>query len=534
MQVESRTGNAGAEDGELGRSAAGVAVWTLLSRTMGLARLLVIGAVLGPTYLANVFQSGYTLPNNVFTIFAGPMVAMVLVPAVVRASAGSELTAAREVLARVAGRLITIALCAAGALAALSPALGATLVLGVPEPDHRRAWLLATVLILFVAPQIVLYTLVSLAVAAQQSRGRFALPAGLPTVESVGTIVTVLVAGRMFGTGFDVGAAPVGMVVWLGAASTASVALHAALQLAGVARVGLLVRPRWGLARVPEAGDCVRRMARSMPVAAAPAATNYLLAVIASTVPGGALVVQLSSTVLYALSFVGSRAVSMAALPRLARAAADQDWIRFAVAWRRCLHYATLAALPWLCLLLAFGAPAADLLANGQFRDGRLVHELAACLAVAAIGQLIAGLHDLGRQALFARLDDRGPRLASMASLSAGALVAVAALALPAHGPRLLALTVAVAVGEAAAATTVITRLGRRISPEPLISLPAGGRAALATLAMLPAVGAGALLLRHAHPDRVGALALLAGTSVVAVAVFAAAVRLLHRRPASF
>ena len=360
MRVDDRTSHA-AEDGQLRRSAAGVAAWTLLSRTMGLARLLVIAAVLGPTYLANIFQSGYTLPNNVFTIFAGPMVAMVLVPAMVRASAGSDLRAARQTLARVAGQLLTIAGCAAGALALLSPALGATLVFGVPEPDHHRAWLLAAVLIWCVAPQIVLYTLVSLAVAAQQSRGRFALPAGLPAVESVGTIITVLAAGRTIGAGTDVGAAPLTTVVWLGAASTASVALHAALQLVGVARVGLLVRPRWGLAGVPQAGDCVRRMARSMPVAAAPAATNYLLAVIASTVPGGALVVQLASQVLYALSFVGSRAVSMAALPRLARAAADQDWARFAGAWRRCLHYATLAALPWLCLLLVFAAPAADL-----------------------------------------------------------------------------------------------------------------------------------------------------------------------------
>ena len=45
-------------------------------------------------------------------------------------------------------------------------------------------------LILFVVPQVVLYAVASLGVAAQQSQGRFAL-AGAPAVESIGTIVTV-------------------------------------------------------------------------------------------------------------------------------------------------------------------------------------------------------------------------------------------------------------------------------------------------------------------------------------------------------
>jgi len=39
--------------------------------------------------------------------------------------------------------------------------------------------------------------------------------------------------------------------------------------------------------------------------------------------------------VFYALSFLGARAVSMAALPAFATAAAAKDPHRFAVAWRR-------------------------------------------------------------------------------------------------------------------------------------------------------------------------------------------------------
>jgi len=536
--VGSEPGSVGEEGsvgaaGQVHRAAASVAVWTLLSRATGMARILVIGAVLGPTYLANVFQAGYTLPNNIFTIFAGPMVAMVVVPSVVRATATAGAVGARNVLSRVAGRLLTIAgVCAAG-LALSSPALGWTLVLGVPGPDHARAWLLATVLILFVAPQIVLYAIISLAVAAQQSRGRFALAAGAPALESIATVVVVLIVGRVFGDGLDVGQAQLAMVIWLGVGSTAAVAVHTGLQLYGAARVGLLVPARWRLRRSPEAHECVRRITRSIPVAAAPAGTEYLLAVIAATVPGGVLVIQLASQVFYAVSYVAGRAVSMAALPRLARAAAEADWPGFAGAWRQCLYYATLAALPPLCLLLVFARPTADLLSNGQLHQPALVDELAACLTVAAFGQLVSGLNDLGRRALFSRLDDRGPRRASVLGFLASSLIAVASAFLaPNPKAMLVALMIAILVGEVVSAAIVINRLRQHVRAERIADPRHGVPALLATLAMQPAIALGYWQLNHHTPDRLTTFAVLAATTAVAIALFAATVIILNRLPA--
>jgi len=96
-----------------------------------MARVLVAGGVLGPTYTANIFQASNTLPNNVYTVFAGPIVAMVVVPSVVHASTGTGagLGQAREVLGRVAGRLLTVAGLATVGLVLLSPALAWSLVL---------------------------------------------------------------------------------------------------------------------------------------------------------------------------------------------------------------------------------------------------------------------------------------------------------------------------------------------------------------------------------------------------------------------
>ena len=78
-----------AEDLSIGAGAARdtmtVAVWTMISRVTGLARVIVIGAVLGPTYFGNSYQLTNVLPNLVFYGFlAGSLLSSLLVPALVR------------------------------------------------------------------------------------------------------------------------------------------------------------------------------------------------------------------------------------------------------------------------------------------------------------------------------------------------------------------------------------------------------------------------------------------------------------------
>jgi peptidoglycan biosynthesis protein MviN/MurJ (putative lipid II flippase) len=518
-----------------------VAAWTLVSRVTGLLRVLVIGALLGSTYFTNVFQASSVLPSNVFTVMAGPVLGMVVVPAVVRSAALGGLGRASEVLGRVAGRLTAVAaLCAVG-LALLSPLLAWTLVFEVPEPERARAWLLSTVLILFVTPQVVFYTVAELGVAAQQGRQRFALAAAAPAVESLGTIATLVVAVWLFGTGADIDHAPLAMMVVLGVGTTGSVLVHAALQCYGAYRAGVPLRPRRGWRADPEARDALRRIVRSIPVAACPAVANYGLTVVAATVPGGVLIVQLSYQVFYGLSFVGARAVSMAALPGLAEAVSAGDQRRFGTAWRQGVFYMLIAALPLLCLLVVFARPTADILANGGLREGDLIAQLAACLAVVAVAQLVGGLHDYGQQALFARFDDRGPRIASFAGLGATVLVSGASLALPAQDGRLTGLAVAILAGELAGGLTAWARLRRAMRPEPMLDRRHALTVAAATAAMLPVIALGWWLLAVPRPARGVELALLVACGLVSLVPYALVLVLLgsagtdrwRRRPAT-
>ncbi|HTF51506.1 MAG TPA: GNAT family N-acetyltransferase [Pseudonocardia sp.] len=523
----------GGDQSSTARQSAVVAVWTLVSRVTGLLRVLVVGALMGPTYLSNVFQAGYVLPGNVFTILAGPVLAMVVVPVLVRALTAGGLDRANQLFSRIAGRLLAVAGLGGLALAVAAPALAWTLSATVPEPDRARAWLWTTVLILFVAPQVVLYGIATLGVAAQQARGRFALAAAAPAAESVGVIATVGLACWIYGTGLEVGDAPLSMMIVLGAGSTLAVVLQAGLQAYGAARVGMFALPTRGWREDLQARDSIRRIVRSIPVAACPALTNFVLTVVAATVPGGVLVVQLSYQVYYALSYLGARAVSIAALPRLAAAAARHDRAEFGQAWRHGLFYAVLASTPSMCLLAMFAFPTANLLANGELREPTLIAQLAACLTVAAFAQLIGGIHDLGKQALFARLDDNGPRLASILALSVTVGIAASTLLLDAQDARLPALIIAILAGETVGAVTVLSRLRRAMQPEPLVDRHSALVASTATAAMLPPITAGAWLLSNIAVERYVVLGILLVCGALTVAAFAAVIKLLNRPDSS-
>ncbi|MGH3911232.1 MAG: lipid II flippase MurJ, partial [Pseudonocardiaceae bacterium] len=264
---------------------------------------------------------------------------------------------------------------------------------------------------------------------------------------------------------------------------------------------------------------------RSFGVAACPAAAMYVLFMLSGTVPGGVLVVQLAYYVFYGLSYLGARAVSIAALPGLAAAVDRGNGGAFASAWRQGLCYALAASLPMSCLLAVFAGPVADLLARGEMRTGPVIGALASCLVVVALAQLVGGVHDLGRQALFAQLDERGPRLAGVVALLVSLAVAGCAMAWPAGGDRLLGLALAILAAELAAALTVLIRLHRVIHPERLIDPGALAVPLIAVAAMLPVALAGRWAQESLALDRAGELVLLAAGALVALGVYVAVLR---------
>lgn len=499
-----------------------VSAWTMVSRVTGLLRVVVIGAVLGPTFFANAFLAANSVPNLTYTAMAGPVLAMVLVPALVRSLAGPRSRAASaDLVSKVSGYLLTVATAAAGALALASPLLALAVTAGIPDGQIRgQAWRLTILVMLFVAPQVICYTLAGIGVAVQQAHGRFALAAASPAFENIGLIATMAVVALCYEPGAEVTDMPIGMVLIMGLGSTASVAVHAGAQLFGAYRAGLPIRCRRGWRSDPAALKVTRRLRRSVIVAAFPSASMFGMLAFAATVPGGTFVFQAGISVYFVIGALGAKSVTVAALPGMSAAVEREDTAGFADAWRQALSLAVTVSLPAAGLLLAFAEPVAAVLANGKLRNPEILGWLAACVAVFAVATFANAVNEIGRQALFARLDDSGPRMFSTVTLAIRLAIGAVSLLVPAGEPRLVALCCGVLVGEAVAAVLGLRGVRAAIRPEPLLDHRRLRQLGLASAAMLPALTLGWWMVHELVTDGIPQLLVAVGLGLAASACF--------------
>jgi putative peptidoglycan lipid II flippase len=503
------------------RSAITVSAWTMVSRISGLLRVVVIGAVLGPTFFANAFLAANTVPGLVYNAMAGPVLALVLVPALVRSVTEIGVAGSVTLVSKITGYLLMVAAAATAVLALASPLLALAVTAGIPdEAARKQAWELTMLVSLFVAPQILCYALAGIGVAVQQARGRFALAAAAQSLDNVGLIATMGLVALVYRPGLDVQDVPTSMVIVLGIGATVSTAIHAAMQVFGAYRVGLPMRPRCGWRSDPAAIEVTRRLRRSVLVAALPTVSMFAILAIAATVPGGVFVFQAAMSVYFVISALGAKAVTAASLPGLSAAVVGRDVTGFAAAWREGLSLAVTASLPAMLLLLAFTEPVASLLAQGELRDSDVVSWLSGCLVVFAVAQFAAALNETGKQALFARLDDRGPRLISIIIFPVRLAVALPCLLLPAGGYRLAGLACAVLVADVVAATLSLTKVRRAIRPERFLDRRRLVGAATATAAILPAAAVGHWLVREKVHELLPQLAVTVALGTLAALCF--------------
>jgi peptidoglycan biosynthesis protein MviN/MurJ (putative lipid II flippase) len=384
-----------------------------------------------------------------------------------------------------------------------SPLVALAVTAGIPDDANRwRAWQLTILIVLFVAPQVLCYTLASIGVAVQQTKGRFALASAAPAVENLGMITVMGLVALWYRPGVDVPDISVGMVVVLGVGSTLSVAAHTAVQLYGAYRVGLPIRARGGWSTEPDAREVSQRLRRSVAVAAFPVTSMFAMLAVAATVPGGVFVFQAALSVYTVIGALGARAVTVAALPAMSAAARDNAAGSVGVAWRQALNYSVMASLPALCLLLAFAGPVASTLANGELYDARIVSWLTACLMVLAVSQFANAGYEVARQTLFARLDTSGPRRASTAMMAVRIVVALSALLLLADGDRLVGLCCAVLLGDVTAAVIGLSMVRAAIRPERMVDRRKLAVIGASTLAMLPASALGSWMIGHMEQAR--------------------------------
>jgi peptidoglycan biosynthesis protein MviN/MurJ (putative lipid II flippase) len=498
-----------------------VAAWTIVSRVTGVAKFACIGAVLGPTFFGNTYQFTNSLPNLVYYGFlAGSLFSSLLVPALVRhIDAGN-----RGASERVAGGFLGMTLLAllvitpvavvAGPLVLKFAALsaGPQLVGGAEERVGR-------LLIIMFIPQIFCYGVVGTATAVMNSRQRFALAAGAPAVENLGTIAVLVMTAVFFGTHTSLASVSGAQMLLLGLGSTGAVALHAATQWWGARRAGVLLLPRLGW-RDPEVRVIVRRALPSLAQAGLVAFQVMALLVVANRLPGGVVAFQIALNFYYLAIAVGATPVALSLLPRLARMHLDGDMAGFRDTLVRGLALGFFITIPAAAGYFALSVPLARAISFGRMSGVSGVTMVAASLAALSVAVVGQTAFMIATYASYARKDTRSPLISML--VQATVCLALVSTALFVHGVAiLLVLGLALSVAVSVAACHLTVRVWRKLPGTgsarltPSVAKFMTGAAAMAGPAWLTAAVIPHWLGRPLGP-RVG----ITAAAVIGVAVF--------------
>lgn len=493
-----------------------VGLWTSVSRATGVVRVIVIGAVLGPTFFGNVYQLTNYLPNLIFYGFlAGSLLISLLVPALVRYID----TGRPEETARISGGFLGvswIALLAAAPLAVLAvPLLLRAVSVGESAGLEAEQIAQARLLLVLALPQIFLYAVIASATAVSYAHRRYTLAAAAPALENIGVIAVLGLVALVYGVEHD-GAIPTGELVLLGLGSTAAVALHASVQWWGAHRFGVSLRPRNGW-RDPEVRTVIRRASRSLMQAGLLAVQVLVLLVVSSRVAGGTVAMQIALNFYHLPLALAAAPVALALLPRLARLQDREQRGSFAEAYTRAIALAVFLVTPAAFGYIVLSEALAHSVAAGQMNTAAGVALVAGSLAAISLGLVGETFFVVSTQAAYSR-GDAGMPLRSM-SLQAVVCLALAVPAFLVDDERIV--TVLGAAYAAAALTGglhLYARVRRSCGPTPQRLWPSLLRVAVAVAVMVPVVYVAAELATSLVDGRPGwVLAVVVGSLAGAV-----------------
>ncbi|MEW1953814.1 lipid II flippase MurJ [Terrabacter sp. NPDC080008] len=221
-------------------AAGSIAVITLVARIVGFGRWFVFSHSVGATCVGSVYQSVNAVPNVLFEIAAGGVLAAVAVPLVAGALGRGD----RDQADATASALLTwavVVLVPLGALVALAAEPIASTLLGTGCADEVR---LGAELLRIFAVQIPLYGVAIVLAGVLQAHHRFAGPASAPLLSSLVVIGTyVAYRAAVPDPAAEIGAVPSHALLVLGLGTTLGVAALALPLLVPVRRAGVRLRP---------------------------------------------------------------------------------------------------------------------------------------------------------------------------------------------------------------------------------------------------------------------------------------------------
>ena len=397
-----------------------MSVVTATSRIIGFARVLVVTAILGTTYLANTYIGANSLSNVAFELLAAGALSAVLVPTFAKLLRTKDDTRLKVIVSELAG-FVVIALGIIAVVGVIfAPALGRTLAASASDHQTRVAQSeLGTFLIRWFAPQIVLYGIGAIATAVLHARRRFAFSAAAPIASTV-VMVAALVGYSYVSDSNDILLTTSSAKAWLAFAGTGGVIGFVGVLWLAAGMSGSWIVPRWPTRRngLPE---LLRHATWGVLLHSIAGVLLGVAIVIGNAVSGGVVAYQTAFVFFLAPYAILALPVATAILPELSDSSdmRDEGAVADGIAWA--FKRTLILVAPVSALVIALATPGVRGIAFGEIdRAGAAL--ISSGLVALAVGLVPYSVFLLFARAYYAFSDSRTPALAAICGAIAGAM----------------------------------------------------------------------------------------------------------------
>lgn len=462
----------------VGRAAAVITVWNLVSRLSGFVRVVATASALGIATLGDTYQRTNQVSNVLFELLAGGMLFSVLVPSFVE-----ELQRGSQRARDLAGALATRGVLLLGVVVTLGLVARRPLIellsSAAGESSRQAQVDLGVFLLWFVLPQLLLYGAGAVVSALLQADQRFAAVSMAPVVNNVIVTATMVAFAVVHDPARGL-ALTGGEKFLLGGGTLIATAAMTVVPFTAASLAGLGLRPRWRAAP-----GTLGALARRGLWGAGHVGVNQVLllvtVVLAGQVDGGVIAYQTAFSFFLLPHALLAHPIFTALYPRLAREGAAGDLDGFGRDLRSGLRAITTLLAPAAAVLAVVAAPALSLVRLGQLdADGtRLVALVLAAYLVGAVGY---SAFFLLTRASYALGDARSPTLVNL-TVTSGALAAMALVVHSFHGTAVLVAFGLVHAVSTSTGSLLLLGLIRRRTGRPVGIAASVARAAVTALA---------------------------------------------------
>lgn len=418
----------------MGRAAATITLWNLVSRLLGFVRVIATATALGIAVLGDTYQRTNQVSNLLFELLAGGMLYSVLIPTFVDLFRVEGRDHVRHLASALATRAVAgLAVVVAVGLVASRPIMSA-LSSGANVSTRAAQIDLGIFLLWFVLPQLLFYALGAVASALLQADRRFVATSLAPTCNSLAVTATMIAFAVVHDPARGL-ALTTGEKVLLGGGTLAGTVVMTIVPLVALRRAGLGIGPRWRLPRA-DLRPLVTRGLWSAGVVGLNEVLVISTVVLAGRVDGGVIAYQTAFTFFLLPHALLAHPIFTAMYPRLSHDGASGEFAAFARDLGLGLRSMILLLVPASGLLAVAAAPALSVVRLGQF-DAAGARLVAVVLAAYLTGLAGYSAFFLLTRASYALGDARMPTLVNLWSTIA-TVVAMVVAAVVLEGTALL------------------------------------------------------------------------------------------------